>query len=359
MYERGNGIADRLISFFQLSNTIPELKRRLFIILQSAGIFILLFVTAFSLVFQLDWFNLFANLLMLVFLCLMTWRLWRHRDHQELIVFLVFFGSAAWLLMVMSYNIMLEPSQVLASSFMRVVSPWFIWLILIYMVCFLTFRATSAFRMSLLLSTMGMAILLLSLFRAQALSARSLYDFVLLSIANLFVIVMAFPLALSQERSGETDFLTGLANRNRGYNAITSEIERSKRYNETFSVILFDLDHFKKINDTFGHPSGDAILREVTAFIGEHTRRADLFCRWGGEEFLLMMPHSDLASARLKAEHLRQQLSNRLFYKSIRLTASFGATTYYPYDSANSILERVDAALYRAKRNGRNCIEVD
>jgi diguanylate cyclase (GGDEF)-like protein len=213
--------------------------------------------------------------------------------------------------------------------------------------------------MSLLLSVVLALILLFSIVRASALHIEVLYDFVFLSAANVLVILMAFPLAQSQERNALTDFLTGLANRNRGYTALASEIERAKRYNEFFSIILFDLDHFKKVNDSFGHPTGDAVLREIAAFLSEQTRRTDLLCRWGGEEFLLLMTHADLASARLKAEHLRQQFTHRPFQQTIHLTASFGATTFYPNDSANSMLERADAALYRAKRNGRNTVQVD
>lgn len=74
---------------------------------------------------------------------------------------------------------------------------------------------------------------------------------------------------------------------------------------------------------------------------------------------MLLMTHCDLASARLKADHLRQQLKNRPFHSTISLTASFGITAYYPYDTANTLLERADNALYRAKRNGRNCVEVE
>lgn len=204
-----------------------------------------------------------------------------------------------------------------------------------------------------------MSILLFSLVQVGALNAVVLYDLILLLIANVLVIGIAFPLAQSQERSAQTDFLTGLANRGRGYTMLVNEISRAQRYDESFSIILFDIDHFKHINDQCGHPCGDAVLREVAVFANGHIRRSDLLARWGGEEFLLLMTHSDLASARLKADHLRQQLKNRAFHTDIALTASFGVTTYYPYDSANSMLERADHALYRAKRNGRNCVEVE
>lgn len=228
-----------------------------------------------------------------------------------------------------------------------------------FLVSFLTFRPRTALRMSLILCVVCMAFLLFSISRAGAMHPFAFHDFVLLSFANLLVIGMAFPLAQSLERSAQTDFLTELANRSRAYSMLVSEIARAERYNEPFSIILFDIDYFKRINDECGHPCGDTVLREVAVYANGNTRRTDLLSRWGGEEFLLLMTHSDLASARLKADHLRQQLKNRAFHHTIHLTASFGVTTYYPYDSATSMLERADAALYRAKRNGRNCVEVD
>lgn len=359
MRQHSNDIADRLISFFELSPTLPEVKRRVFIVAQIILIFALIAGTAILPIVSFDWFNLFANVLMLLFLTGMTWFLWRRREHQELIVFVIFLGAAAWVLLVMFYNILQMPLDVVAERLIQIVSPWFIWIILIYMICFLTFRAASAFRISLIISALFTVILIFCLARVGHLQSRVLYDVILLSVANALVIALAFPLAQAQEDSSQTDFLTGLKNRNRGYAVLVNEIERAQRYNETFAVVLFDIDYFKKINDSCGHPCGDAVLREVAAFANEHIRRTDLLCRWGGEEFLLLMTHADLASARLKADHMRQQIKNRPFHKAIHLTASFGVTAYYPYDSANSILERADEALYRAKRNGRNCVEVE
>lgn len=261
--------------------------------------------------------------------------------------------------MVMLYNLLQAPLDAPTVSLLHVASPWFIWLIVIYMVCFLTFRPRSALRMCLMVSILCMFLLLLPVARAAVAKPTVLYDFALLYVANILVIAMSFPMAQAQERNSQTDFLTALTNRNGGYARLVVEIERAQRYAETFAIILFDLDHFKKINDTCGHPCGDAVLREFAAFANEHVRRTDLLCRWGGEEFLLIMTHTDLASARLKADHMRQQFKNRPFHKNISLTASFGVTVHYPYDSANSMLERVDEALYRAKRNGRNCVEVE
>lgn len=356
MFHRGNSPIESLVSFFNLSNTIPDIKRRMFMTIQLLGIFMLVASTVVSLRFAPDWFEIFANIGMIWFLTAMTWLLWHRRDRQELILFIVFFGAAAWLLMVMLYNVIQIPPDT-AADLQQIVSPWFNWIILIYLMCFLTFRATGALRISLVISVMATSILLYCMLRVAPFQPTALFDFGLIYLANTIVLLLAFPLARAQEHSALTDFVTDLPNRTQGYNVLVSEIERAQRYGDTFAIILYDIDHFKKINDSCGHPCGDQVLREVSRFACEHVRRTDLLCRWGGEEFLLLMPHTDLASARLKAEHLRLQLKNRPFHKDINLTASFGITVYYPYDSANSMLERVDGALYRAKRNGRNCVE--
>lgn len=359
MAHRSEMLADRVVSFFGLANTIPEPKRRLFIILQWLGIGILTVSTLLIPLRGFDYFKLVSNLLLIAFLASMSILLWRWRDRQELILSLLFLGTGVWVLGVMLSKLLQAPLTLLSTNLLAVAAPWVIWLIVIYLVCFLSFRPRTALRMSLMLAVGCMSILLFSLVQAGALNVVVLYDLILLLIANVLVIGIAFPLAQSQEQSAQTDFLTGLANRSRGYAMLVNEISRAQRYEESFSIILFDIDHFKRINDQCGHPCGDAVLREVAVFANGHIRRSDLLARWGGEEFLLLMTHSDLASARLKADHLRQQLKNRAFHTDIALTASFGVTTYYPYDSANSMLERADHALYRAKRNGRNCVETE
>lgn len=358
MLPRGNNTADRLVSFFKLSNTIPETKRRVFLSVQLLAIAMLITSTILLPLLGFDWFVLFANIIMIAFLTVMTLLLWRRRERQELILFLVFIGSAAWLFMVMLHDVLQVPPGT-SQTLLQIVSPWLIWIFLIYMVCFLTFRASTALRLSISLSVMAVLILLYTMARIFPIKPSVLYNFIELCLANILVLALAFPLAHAQEHIAYTDFLTALPNRSQGYDMLVGEIERARRYGHAFALILFDIDHFKKVNDTCGHPCGDRILQEISAFARAHIRRTDLLCRWGGEEFLLIMPHTDLASARLKADHLRQQFKNRPFHRTIRLTASFGITVYLPFDSPNSLLERADKALYLAKRNGRNCVQVE
>lgn len=359
MVARSKELADRLAYYFGLADTLPDRKRRLYIGMFVLGIVLLVVDTILTPYFSSDWVSAFANILLAALLTAGTFFLWRRCERQELVLLGVFAGATVYLLLSMFISLRALPPITVRDGLLRSVSPWLIWFIILEMTFFFTFRANTARRFSLVISILFLGFVVLAIAQMPPLPLYALHDFALLLTANVLVILLAYPLAHSQEHSAQTDFLTTLPNRSHGYEALLGEIERARRYSEGFAIILFDIDHFKKINDSCGHSCGDAVLRELASFVDEHIRRTDLICRWGGEEFLLLMTHCDLASARLKAEHLRTQIKNRPFHKNINLTASFGITAYYPYDTANTLLERVDDALYRAKRNGRNCVQVE
>ncbi len=156
----------------------------------------------------------------------------------------------------------------------------------------------------------------------------------------------------------EHDDLTGLWNHRIIIERLRGEVARSRREGVPLSLILVDLDHFKEINDTFGHPSGDLALKEIGAVFLRSVRTYDWVGRYGGEEFLLILPGSSLNSARLRAEHLRQAVEMAHISSgkgSIRVTASFGVVSGFPTDY-EALLHTADRALYRAKDQGRNCV---
>jgi len=155
-----------------------------------------------------------------------------------------------------------------------------------------------------------------------------------------------------------TDRLTGIYNRVRLDEVLKSEHERFKRYGDPFSVILFDLDHFKSINDTHGHLVGDRVLKEIAQLTRGMMRATDVPGRWGGEEFLIVSPHSDLEGARQLAEKLRLAIAEHDFKKAGRITASFGVATVDASTTPDSLLKAVDDALYHAKENGRNRVSI-
>ncbi len=155
-----------------------------------------------------------------------------------------------------------------------------------------------------------------------------------------------------------TDRLTGIYNRVRLDEVLKNEHERFKRYGDPFSVILFDLDHFKSINDTHGHLVGDRVLKEIAQLTRGMMRATDVPGRWGGEEFLIVSPHSDLEGARQLAEKLRLAIAEHDFKKAGRITASFGVATVDASTTPDSLLKAVDDALYHAKENGRNRVSI-
>lgn len=170
---------------------------------------------------------------------------------------------------------------------------------------------------------------------------------------------------LSEERIAElnvelrelslTDSLTKLANRMRLDAALGDELKRAERYGTPFSVVLVDIDNFKRINDTRGHLAGDAALVKVARVIAESCRRSDIPGRWGGDEFLVILPETGIESAAVDAEKLRARIPASPVAGAF--TCSFGVATYEEGDTADTLIGRVDAALYRAKELGRNRVE--
>ena len=149
-----------------------------------------------------------------------------------------------------------------------------------------------------------------------------------------------------------TDPLTKIANRRHYNNTLANEIYFAKRYAKAFSLIMFDIDFFKKINDEYGHDVGDKILVTYTQFIQSHLRKADTFCRIGGEEFAIILPHTRKQNAYEIAQKLRSMIEES--QEILPITMSFGVVEYRDEESADDIFKRADDALYRAKESGRN-----
>ncbi len=160
-------------------------------------------------------------------------------------------------------------------------------------------------------------------------------------------------------RLSVTDKLTGLFNRNKLDEAFDNEIRRTERFGHPFAVVLLDVDHFKAVNDTHGHPVGDRILVEIAALLRAHTRETDIVGRWGGEEFLILCPNTDALGAMLQAEGLRHLIQDHVFPEVEHITASFGITGYQTGDDAKHMMARADRALYAAKHQGRNRVAAD
>lgn len=157
------------------------------------------------------------------------------------------------------------------------------------------------------------------------------------------------------------DQLTGLATRN----FLKEEIKRSYYFEaenrDKMSLIMFDIDYFKKVNDTFGHDAGDEVLRDVAATILRYVRRGDMAVRWGGEEILVVLDGADLERAAVKADFIREKVSQIEFpnHPDLKVTISGGVAESTHYDNLDALIKAADSALYQSKHSGRNRITRD
>ena len=150
------------------------------------------------------------------------------------------------------------------------------------------------------------------------------------------------------------DALTGIYNRRKFNELFLNEYKRAKRYKRDLCGLFFDIDHFKKINDIYGHDVGDSVLQELSTLVQIHVRETDFFARWGGEEFIILLPETNAQNALILGEHIRTNIEQRKFTKVGNVTVSFGVTQLKGQELQKSFLKRLDNALYKAKQEGRN-----
>lgn len=162
-------------------------------------------------------------------------------------------------------------------------------------------------------------------------------------------------------QAAHKDPLTGIGNRREFDEQLQKELVLAKRHDSAFSLVIFDLDHFKQINDTYGHAAGDCVLKDVTYHASCCTRDTDTLYRIGGEEFALILRNSDAFGAKLLAERIRRRIADlvcSIAGTDVQVTTSLGIATATADDNSASLYERADQALYEAKRTGRNCSRV-
>lgn len=154
------------------------------------------------------------------------------------------------------------------------------------------------------------------------------------------------------------DPLTSILNRRKFNEVLSYELNRDKRYENNLSLILCDLDKFKNVNDKFGHDGGDEVLIAFTRLISKTIRKSDIFARWGGEEFAILLPETTLEKASQIASKLRLVTETTMIPQIGRITSSFGVAELHEGDNEEALIKRADMALYKAKENGRNRVEV-
>ena len=155
-------------------------------------------------------------------------------------------------------------------------------------------------------------------------------------------------------REAVVDPLTETFNRRHGERVLDAEIARARRHGQPVALVMLDIDLFKAVNDRFGHATGDEILRRVADILRTRMRATDTLCRWGGEEFLVVLANTDLAGAETFAEDLRSMIAEARYPAGISITVSLGLAGYVPCEDREAWIERVDRALYAAKAAGRN-----
>ena len=161
------------------------------------------------------------------------------------------------------------------------------------------------------------------------------------------------------EKIATTDYLTGAFNRVYFDKIIKNELTKCKEQQQVFSILLLDIDYFKKVNDLYGHNEGDRVLLQFSKLISSHLREKDPFARWGGEEFVVLLSNIDTKNATIVAEKLRQITENFEFSKEYSITCSVGISEFQKNDTTEELFNRADNALYYAKENGRNLVKAN
>jgi diguanylate cyclase (GGDEF)-like protein len=165
-------------------------------------------------------------------------------------------------------------------------------------------------------------------------------------------------LEVQLEKNATIDVLTQAFNRIKFNEIIRLEIERVKRNNHPLSLIMFDIDYFKNVNDQHGHSVGDYVLKTLTLVVKENLREIDSLVRWGGEEFIIVAPETKLERAKGVAERIRKAVEDTVFDIVGKITISLGVAQFKKVDTEDTFITRTDDAHYAAKRRGRNRVEI-
>lgn len=159
------------------------------------------------------------------------------------------------------------------------------------------------------------------------------------------------------ENQATTDSLTGICNRRKFLELLQTKIQETERYSMPLALIFFDIDHFKTINDTFGHETGDKVLQELAGIVTGMIRQTDIFARFGGEEFVILVLNDDVRTGLELAEKIRSCVMQHDFPQIGSVTCSFGVARFYTGDTAENFIKRADDVMYAAKQAGRNRVE--
>jgi diguanylate cyclase (GGDEF)-like protein len=246
-----------------------------------------------------------------------------------------------------------------------------IWFIAMYVFAFFVFQPKQGLYLSLALFMVSLLLSLPITVARGLLGVAEFYVICKYYCASFFVVVFGYAAASWRqsyeqvrlnaalaEKLAFTDGLTNVYNRRALEALLEKEATRAERYGRDFSIILFDLDDFKTINDSYGHSAGDEVLKKVADIVQAHLRKGDEVGRWGGEEFMVVCSETDSGQACLVAERLRTAIAETPFDNGVAVTASFGLARRQEGELIGSLYKRTDAALYAAKHAGKNCVKI-
>jgi diguanylate cyclase (GGDEF)-like protein len=283
---------------------------------------------------------------------------YKHLLYQVQVVFFYLIAFYLVVMTIQAVDSIFERGEHGSDAFLADLTAILLWMAIVYVASYLALsnRQNSHF-MFFSLSSLTIVLLYHMIFK----EGFQLFIVVLWvrSLFALFVLVMLITRIGKLHHDHATkDDLTGAYNRREVYLVLDHELKRAERYGSLFSIILFDVDHFKNINDTYGHIIGDNILKGISELTQKTIRSTDCFGRWGGEEFLLVLPGADLKEARHLAERLCEAIRQRRFETINHVTASFGVAEYWRGCDLEDILHAADQSMYQAKQDGRNRVVV-
>ncbi len=244
------------------------------------------------------------------------------------------------------------------------ITPAVLWFPMVYLMAFNLLGRKQALRFSLTYLGLGLLAGAIGLLSSPSLSVSSTNTALQFTLSNIAYLSLLYLFAYlrrhyaQMHQMAHTDALTSLTNRRAMQIKLDSELDRARRYNRPLAVLLADLDHFKRVNDTYGHSVGDQVLREAAARLLQHLRESDSLARWGGEEFLILAPETDLQQAHHLAQRLLEAIRETPM-SGVHVTLSLGVACYRHGDTVAALLSRADEAMYRAKAAGRNQVVLE
>lgn len=256
-----------------------------------------------------------------------------------------------------------------SSALARELAQVYIWTPFIYGLAFLVGGDTTAVYRASAVYVLSLGVGLAGVLAGTDLSDQRLAEYYLSTAVQLSLLYLVGGLRArlgslqgdleAMARLAAEDYLTGVPNRRRLEAQLQRDLDQYRRYGTPMSIILLDIDNFKRFNDSYGHEQGDEVLKRVADTLQRELRTSDAFGRWGGEEFLVVASHTDAQHAALLAERLRQLVAETPLPEGRSVTASFGVAAFRADRSLGELLSRADTALYRAKSEGKNRVALD